>query len=225
VTTRAAARSALLLGATGLVGRNCLDLLLSDPAYGRVLVIARKAAVREDPKLRWFTTDLSELRQCGRLLGVDDVFCCLGSTIRAAGSREAFRNVDFGYVVDAAQAAAENGARQLLLISALGANPKSRVFYSRVKGEAEEAIRELPFRGTQIFRPSLLLGEREQFRLGERIAALALPPLSFLLVGPARKYRPVKASAVAAAMLRVAVAEPSGVNVFESDRIAVLAAA
>jgi uncharacterized protein YbjT (DUF2867 family) len=156
---------------------------------------------------------------------VDDVFCCLGTTIRAAGSREAFRGVDFGYVVGAAQAAAENGARQLLLISAVGADPGSRVFYSRVKGEVEDAVGELPFRGTQIFRPSLLLGKREQFRLGERIAALALPLVSFLLVGPARKYRPIKASAVAAAMLKVATTEPPGVNVFESNRIAALAAA
>ncbi|HVN30647.1 MAG TPA: NAD(P)H-binding protein [Thermoanaerobaculaceae bacterium] len=225
MTTRAEARSAVLLGATGLVGRSCLDLLLGDPAYDRVLVIARKAATRENPKLRWFATDLAELHQCGRLLDVDDVFCCLGTTIRAAGSREAFRRVDFGYVVGAAQAAAENGARQLLLISAVGADPGSRVFYSRVKGEVEGAVGKLPFRGTQIFRPSLLLGKREQFRLGERIAALALPLVSFLLVGPARKYRPIKASAVAAAMLKVAATEPPGVNVFESNRIAALAAA
>ena len=214
-----------MLGATGLVGRNCLDLLLGDRAYGRVLVLARKPASREHPKLRWHVTDFGRVHEYGRLLGVDDVFCCMGTTIRVAGSREAFYKVDFGHVVEAARATAENRARQLLLVSALGADPHSRVFYNRVKGEAEGAIRELPFRGTQIFRPSLLLGQREEFRLGERLAALALAPLSWLPVGVARKYRPVPAAAVAAAMVRVAKMAPRGVNVFESDRIAALAAA
>jgi uncharacterized protein YbjT (DUF2867 family) len=225
VTTGALARSAVVLGATGLVGRNCLERLLGDPVYNRVLVLARKPAKREHPKLQWIVTDFGGLQQYGRLLGADDVFCCMGTTIRTAGSREAFRNVDFGYVVDAAQAAAENGAKQMLLVSALGANRHSKVFYSRVKGDTEEAIRDLPFQGTQIFRPSLLLGEREQFRLGERMAVVTLAPLSFLLVGPARKFRPVRAAAVAAAMVAVAKTAPEGVNVYEPDRITALAAA
>jgi uncharacterized protein YbjT (DUF2867 family) len=225
VTTPVPALSALVLGATGLVGRRCLDLLLGDGAYGRVVVLARRLAPREHPKLHWHVADLARVHEYGRLLGVDDVFCCLGTTIRAAGSREAFYRVDFGYVVGAARATAESGARQLLLVSALGADDRSRVFYNRVKGEAERAIRDLPFPATQIFRPSLLLGQREEFRLGERVAALALTPLSFLLSGKARKYRPVPANAVAKAMVRVAKLVPPGVNVFESDRIVALAAA
>ena len=219
-----AGRSALLLGATGLVGGHCLDLLVEDDAYGRVVVLARKPGVREHPKLRWHVGTLERLAEFGGLLRVDDVFCCLGTTIRAAGSREAFARVDFGYVVDAARASAENGAAQLLLVSALGANPRSRVFYNRVKGEVEAAVRDLPFRGIQIFRPSLLLGRRTETRLGERVAAAALVPLSSLLVGRVRKYRPVPAADVAAAMVIVAKRAPHGVNVFESDRIAGLAA-
>ena len=225
MTTTAPTLSALVLGATGLVGRRCLDLLLGDEAYGRVVVLARKPPQREHPKLRWHVTNFGSLHEYGRLLGVDDVFCCLATTIRAAGSRQAFYKVDFGHVVGAARAAAESGARQLLLVSALGADARSRVFYNRVKGEAETAIREFPFRATQIFRPSLLLGQREEFRLGERVAALALAPLSFLLIGKGRKYRPVPAAVVAEAMVRVAKLAPPGVNVFESDRIIALAAA
>jgi uncharacterized protein YbjT (DUF2867 family) len=225
VTTPPAGRSALVLGATGLVGRSCLDLLLGDPGYLSVLVLARKPAEREHPKLRWLVVDLADLGQYGGLLSADDVFSCLGTTIRRAGSREAFRTVDFGYVVEAARAAAAHGARQFLFVSALGADRRSRVFYNRVKGDAEEAIRDLPFDGTQIFRPSLLLGEREEFRLGERIAGGAFAPLAFLLIGPARKYRPVRAATVAAAMVAVAKAAPAGINVFESDRIAAFAAA
>jgi len=225
VTTTAPTLSALVLGATGLVGRRCLDLLLGDEAYGRVVVLARKPPRREHPKLRWHVTDLARVHEYGHLLGVDDVFCCLGTTIRAAGSREAFYEVDFEHVVRVARATAESGARQLLLVSALGADAHSRVFYNRIKGEAERAIRELPLRGTQIFRPSLLLGQREEFRLGERLAALGLAPLLFLLIGKAKKYRPVPATAVAEAMVRVAKLAPAGVNVFESDRIVALAAA
>ena len=225
MTTTGSTLSALVLGATGLVGRHCLDLLLEDEAYGQVVALARKPPKREHPKLRWHVTDLARVHEYGSLLGVDDVFCCLGTTIRAAGSRDSFYKVDFGHVVEVARATAESGARQLLLVSALGADAHSRVFYNRVKGEVERAVCELPFRGTQIFRPSLLLGQRQEFRLGERAAALALVPLSFLLIGRARKYRPVPATAVAEAMVRVAKSVPPGVNVFESDRIVALAAA
>jgi uncharacterized protein YbjT (DUF2867 family) len=223
VTTPPAGRTALVLGATGLVGRNCLERLLNDPAYGSILVFARRPAPLAHPRLRWLVVDFRDLEEHGRLLKVDDAFCCLGTTIRSAGSKDAFRTVDFGHVVGAARAASANGAGQLLLVSALGADRRSRMFYSRVKGEAEEAVRVLPFRGTQIFRPSLLLGEREEFRLGERVATMVLAPLSGLLVGRARKYRPVRATAVAAAMVAVAKAAPDGVNVFESDRIAAFA--
>ncbi len=213
-------RSALVLGATGLVGGRCLDLLLADEAYSRVLVLTRRPASRSHAKLRWHTVDFERLSEFGRLLRVDDVFCCLGTTIRAAGSREAFAKVDFGYAVEAARASAENGAGQLLLVSAVGADPRSRVFYSRIKGEVEAAVRELPFRGVQIFRPSLLLGERTHPRIGERLAAAAMAPISPLLLGRARKLRPVRAARLAAVMVAVAKRAPLGVNVFEGDRIA-----
>ncbi len=213
-------RSALVLGATGLVGSHCLDLLVADDAYSRVVVLARDPLPRHLPKLLWHVVDFDRLAELGGLLRADDVFCCLGTTIRAAGSKEAFARVDFGYVVEAARVAAENGAGQLLLVSAVGADPESRVFYSRVKGQVEQAVRELPFRGVHIFRPSLLLGRRQHPRPRERVAAAIMVPLSLLLVGPARKYRPVSAAALAAAMVAVAKEAPTGVNVFESDRIA-----
>ena len=213
-----------MLGATGLVGGHCLDILVADEAYARVIVLARKPLPHHLPKLLWHVVDFDRLAELGGLLRADDVFCCLGTTIRAAGSREAFDRVDFGYVVEAARVAAENGAGQLLLVSAVGAAPESRVFYSRVKGQVEQAVRELPFRGVHIFRPSLLLGRRADSRPGERIAAALMVPLSRLLVGRARRYRPVPAVDLAAAMVAVAKGAPPGVNVFESDRIAVLAA-
>jgi uncharacterized protein YbjT (DUF2867 family) len=163
--------------------------------------------------------NFDRLSDSASLLKADDVFCCLGTTIKKAGSQEAFRRVDFTFAYEAAQLAANNGAAQFLLVSALGANANSSVFYNRVKGETEDAIAALPFVSVSIFRPSLLLGERAEFRLGERIAEPVMKALSFLLIGSLRKYRAIEARTVAAAMIEVAKAQPKGVNVYESDRI------
>ena|SRR5256885_12892577 len=215
-------RTAVLLGATGLVGGHCLDLLLNDPAYAKVVALGRRRLTTEHPKLDQHVVDFERLPDFAHLLRGDDLFCCLGTTIKKAGSKDSFYKIDFTYTHDAARLAAEQGAEQLLLISALGANANSSVFYNRVKGEVEEAVSQLPFTGVQIFRPSLLLGERAEFRLGERVAEPLMKIFSFLLVGPLEKYRPVHARAVAAAMLHVAKEHPSGVHFYESDRIAAL---
>src|SRR5262249_51254117 len=148
-----------------------------------------------------------------------DVFCCLGTTMKQAGSEAAFRQVDFTFVVSLASLALGAGARQFLLISSLGANPKARIFYSRVKGETEGAVSALPFEGRQIFRPSILVGERREQRTGESIGAAVMRGSAFAMVGRLRKYRPIAAATVAEAMVRVALRAPRGVNVFESDEI------
>ncbi|HUK11947.1 MAG TPA: hypothetical protein VLW17_01495 [Thermoanaerobaculaceae bacterium] len=217
-------RVAAVLGATGLVGGACVERLLADGAFARVVTVGRRALDREHAKLEQVVAELGGGGAWTPPAGVTDAFCCLGTTIGKAGSPEAFRRVDFDLVVWAARGASAAGVGQFLLVSSLGADPASRVFYSRVKGEAEAAVRSLPFRGVQIFRPSLLLGEREEFRLGERVAAPLSRLVSPLLLGGLRRYRPVAAGAVAAAMVRVAREAPAGVNVFESERIAALAA-
>lgn len=203
--------AALLAGATGLVGSHVLQLLLADDAYSHVVTLGRRASPVQHPKLEQRGGDL------GGLEALDDVFCCLGTTIRKAGSQEGFRRVDYDMIVDLARAGVRAGATQFLLVSAIGADPASRVFYSRVKGEAEAAVRQLPYRGIQIFRPSLLLGERAEFRLGERIAMIAAPAVKLALVGRLRRYRPIEAAAVARAMVRVAKEAPRGPNVYEYD--------
>jgi uncharacterized protein YbjT (DUF2867 family) len=210
-------RAALLLGATGLVGGHCLERLLAEPAYTRVVAPVRRPLARQHPKLEAPIVDFDRLVGHAEIFAVDDVFCCLGTTIRAAGSQDAFRKVDLVYVHDAARLAAEQGARQFLLVSAIGADPTSRVFYSRVKGEAEMAVQGLPFRRVVIARPSLLLGDRAEFRLGERVAEWVTVPLAPLLRGPLAKYRPIEARAVAAALVRLALEAGSGVRVVESD--------
>ncbi len=218
-------RSALLVGATGLVGGHVLEALLADPGYGRVRVLARRPTGRSRPKLEERVLDFDRLAERADDVAGDDVFCCLGTTLRTAGSREAFRRVDFDYVARVAGLAAANGARRFLLVSAAGADAGSRVFYNRVKGEAERAVRALPFATVVLLRPSLLLGDRTEHRRWEEAAKRVMPALGPLFVGPLRRWRPVQARDVAAAMVRLAASAAPGVRVVESEEIPALARA
>ncbi|MBI1966851.1 MAG: NAD(P)H-binding protein [Gemmatimonadetes bacterium] len=217
-------RSALLAGATGLVGGHVLKLLLADHDYSQVTVLTRRTLPLGAPKLVQQVADFDRLAELAPFPQADDVFCCLGTTIRRAGSQDAFYKVDFTYVHDLARLAAARGAKQLLLVSSLGANPRSRVFYNRVKGKVEDAVRALPLHGIHLFRPSLLLGARAEFRLGERIATVASRAVSWAFVGPLANYRPIAAEVVARAMVRVAKEGREGATVYESQVIQRLAA-
>jgi uncharacterized protein YbjT (DUF2867 family) len=200
----------LLAGATGLTGEHLLDRLLNEPTVARVLAPSRRPlaghAHLENP--------VGELLQLlPQLEGpVNTAFCCLGSTREQAGSEQAFRAVDLDLVVAFAARARELGARHLLVISAIGANPESAIFYNRVKGEMEEALRTQDWPQLTIARPSLLLGQRSDPRLAERLAA----PLARWLPG---KYRGIEASVLARALWRLALEEDEGVRVVESDEL------
>ncbi|SFP62203.1 Uncharacterized conserved protein YbjT, contains NAD(P)-binding and DUF2867 domains [Ectopseudomonas composti] len=197
----------LIAGATGLTGEHLLDRLLSEPTVARVLAPTRRPLAAH-PHLENPVGDLQTLLP--QLSGqVDTAFCCLGSTIKQAGSQEAFRAVDHDLVLAFARRARELGARHLVVISALGANPNASVFYNRVKGETEEALKAMDWPQLTIARPSLLLGARHEFRLGERLAA----PLLRWLPG---KYRGIDACALARALWRLALEEEDGVRVIES---------
>lgn len=216
-------RVALLLGATGLVGAHCLRLLLDDPAYARVRVLVRRAPGQRHPRLETHQTDFDRLEDSADLFEVDDVFCCLGTTMARAGSEAAFRRVDHDYPLRAAELAVARGAEQYLMVSAVGADPQSRIFYNRVKGEAEAAVKRLPFRAVWVLRPSLLLGDRQELRVGERLTSALSRPLVPLLVGRLRRYRPIEAEDVARAMVLLAHEHGTG-GVVESEEIARLAA-
>lgn len=217
-------RTALVLGATGLVGRHVLELLLGDDAWRRVTVLARRDPGRSHPRLETRVADLEKMEEQADAFAVTDVFCCLGTTIRAAGSQQAFRRVDHDYVAESARLASGRGARHFLLVSALGADPESRIFYNRVKGEAERDVAALPFEGVALLRPSLLLGDRADRRAAEAAAQKLAPMLAPLLMGPLRKYRAIDAGVMARAMVRVAAAGIRGVRRIESDEIARLGA-
>ncbi|HMB92830.1 MAG TPA: hypothetical protein VKP65_18415 [Rhodothermales bacterium] len=212
-------RTALLLGATGLVGGHCLDLLLADDSYAPVTTLGRRLLTKTHAKLTHHVIDFDAFSEHADVLAADDVFCCLGTTIKQAGSQEAFRTVDFTYPFEAARIALAKGAQQYLLVSSLGANRASRIFYNRVKGETEDAIRALDYAGMYIFRPSLLTGDRDEKRRGEQIAEAVLKTFSFTLRGPLRTFRPTAARDVATAMIHVAKQQPGDVKVYEPEAI------
>jgi len=193
------ARSAAIAGATGLVGRAILDGLLADPAIAAVHALGRRTPGVAHPKLTFQAVDFTALPPLPRL---DEVYLALGTTIKAAGSQEAFRAVDFDANLAVARAALAAGARRCGLVSAMGADAKSRIFYSRVKGELEEALAQLPFEGLVIARPSMLIGDREALgqpaRPLENVSAAVSRVLGPLI--PVN-YRPIAADRVARALL------------------------
>ncbi|MGH8606871.1 MAG: oxidoreductase [Gammaproteobacteria bacterium] len=218
-------KTALLLGASGLVGGHCVKLLLENASYHKVIAWVRKPIPLQHAKLLLEVVDFEHLDRHASTLGeVSEVFCCLGTTIKKAGSQDAFYRVDFVYPYEIAQMAARNEVQQFLIVTAMSADPGSSIFYNRVKGEVEAALAKLPFRGLQILRPSLLLGERQEFRLGERVGIFASKRLSFLFVGRLRKYRAIEASVVAYAMVQIAQQNVRGVNIFESWELQAIAA-
>ncbi len=213
-------RVALVFGATGLIGSEVVRLLLANQEYGEVHALVRKDPGIENDKLHVHRTDFSDLSAVELPSGVTDVFCCLGTTQKKAGSKEAFYAIDFQLAYDLARLAREAGAEQFLMVSSIGAAAGSSNYYLKVKGQLEEAVRSLSFPCTKVFRPSLLLGERQEQRFAEGLAGSVLPYLSFLFQGPLRKYHPIEGAAVARALVACALEGGNGFRVLEGDEIA-----
>ncbi|AIQ39065.1 oxidoreductase [Paenibacillus sp. FSL R7-0297] len=215
-------RIAVVLGATGLVGRALTEDLLNGD-WDEVRVLVRRPLQLEHKRLKQIETDWEQLEQYKeQFAGVYAVFCCLGTTIKQAGSQEQFEKVDLDYPLAAAALAKAYGVKQFLAVSSIGANAKSRNFYSRTKGRAEDGLIAAGFHGLHLFRPSLLLGEREEFRLGERVASVIMRGLDFAMVGQAAKYRAIPAAKVARAMRNIALADTGGVHIYTNDVIHVI---
>jgi uncharacterized protein YbjT (DUF2867 family) len=213
-------KTALVAGATGLVGQNLVRLLLADTRYERVISLVRRAmASPASPRDESVVVDYERLEDFADSIHADEVFCCLGTTIRKAGSKEALRRVDFDYALSLARIARCNGAGLFSLVSSVGASPDASAFYLRVKGELEEAVAALGYSRLHLFRPSFLVGERSESRPGEELGILATRALSPLMRGPLRKYRPIDAAGVARVMVRCAQDETPGRLVYSSDRI------
>lgn len=214
-------RTALLLGGSGLVGGFCLQRLLEEEQYQKVLSPGRRELPITHPKLTQYSIAFESLETLD-LPPVDDVFCALGTTIRKAGSQAAFRRVDFDFTLSAARLGLKHGAQQFVLISSIGADPESGNFYLRTKGEVEEAIMDLSYPRLHIFRPSLLVGDRKESRLGEKFAIYAGKVLQYALIGSLRKYRPIEATTVASAMAEATRLNSAAVNIYDFDGIHLL---
>ena len=202
-------RTALLVGATGLVGQNLLPLLLDVGVWKRVTTLSRRPIDLQHRRLRQKVFDFDTMAAHADAIAADDIFCCLGTTLREAGDKARFHRVDYDYSMQVATLAQRAGAEHFLLLSALGADEKSLFFYSQVKGRLERDLVQLNYPRTSIFQPSLLLGERRQQRSMERWAGWALTRLDPLLAqGPLSHLRAVPAQRVALAMRQVAVERP-----------------
>ncbi|MBE0487322.1 MAG: NAD(P)H-binding protein, partial [Marinobacter sp.] len=217
------------LGATGLTGRMVVEKLLKHTGVSSVVVPVRRSLGLKSPKLAEHLVDFDALESHSEIFKVDALVCCLGTTIKKAGSQEAFRKVDYEYAHRAAKLARAAGVNRLILMSAIGASAQSTVFYSRVKGELEDAVRGLGFDYLSIYHPSLLLGDRKEHRTGEAIGMAVMPLANRALIGPLQKYRAIEAEVVAAAMVNELIESAEAkdsrpvINVREYDDIRRLA--
>ena len=216
----ATSRTALVAGASGLTGGHLLSRLLADDRYTHVTALVRKKSLPANRKLAQLIVDFEALPA---LPTADDAYCCLGTTIKKAGSQAAFRQVDLEFVVNFARAAKQAGVKRFLVISSLGANARSAVFYSRVKGEMENALCRVGFDAQHIFQPSLIIGERKVQRPAERFGIAAFNAVGTLMVGPMRKYRPIESATIAQAMINAAFSASRGISAYQSDAIETLA--
>ncbi len=209
----------LIAGASGLVGNELLQLTLTKEAIGSIHLVNRRILEIQHPKLEQHMVDFSDLKNLKCSAPIDIVFCSLGTTIKNAGSKEKFKAVDYEYVVNLAKWAESNRVGKFIVVSAMGADSKSSIFYSKIKGEMQEALSELSIPSISVLQPSLLLGNRSEFRLGEKIAIGLMTVLNLLFVGPLKKHKGIPALTVARAMLTLGNNKAPGVTIFSNDKL------
>lgn len=214
---------AIIVGATGLVGNEILQLLLPHQAISSIKILVRHKIAMEHPKLIQVIVDFNHLQNHIDEFEGDIVFCTLGTTIKKAGSQEAFKLVDYTYPLQAATICKQKNISQFHLVTAMGASSSSSIFYNKVKGNVEEDIQKLYLETFVIYRPSMLLGDRKENRLGERIGQIFMQGLDFAFIGFLKKYKAIEAKDVAKAMILQACKNKKGFLVIESDKITEIA--
>jgi uncharacterized protein YbjT (DUF2867 family) len=210
-------KTAIIIGATGLIGSTLVEQILDNPAYSKVVLLLRKPLNISHSKLIQEVIDFDN-PDASKIMG-DDLFCAMGTTLAKAGSKDAQYKIDCTYPYEIGKIAKSNGVKQYLLVSSLGADADSSNFYLRTKGDLEQKIKSLGFENFVIFRPSFLLGDRQEFRLGEKIAVVFVKLLNPLMIGGLKKYRGIEAFKVAKSMQILANQGITGVRFVESDKI------
>lgn len=208
-----------IVGATGLIGNEVLSKAIEDKRINEILLFQRKPSKQQSPKITEFIVSLDELEKVEVQKKVDVFICALGTTIKKVKTKEAFRKVDFDFVLNAAKLAKKNNCKHFIVVSAIGSNKNSKVFYSKVKGEMEESLKALAFDSLDILQPSFLQGNREEFRFGERLALVFVSVLNPFMIGPLRPYAGIKAETMAQAILFLAFKSQSAVNVHTKSSI------
>jgi uncharacterized protein YbjT (DUF2867 family) len=212
-------KTAIIIGATGLIGSQLTNKLLNDDRYNLVKIFVRKSTNINNPKLEEHKVDFNKLETWRHEISGDELYSAMGTTIKKAGSKEAQFKIDFTYQYECAKAASENGVGKYLLVSSAGANANSRNFYLRMKGKLDEIISELPFNQIYIFRPSILAGERKERRITEEIGTFMVK-LFTQIIPPLKKYRPIEAETVAGAMIKAANQNnQTKIVIYELDQI------
>lgn len=210
---------AIVAGATGLIGSSLLQQLLDHPDYTMVTAIVRKEIPLQHPKLRQVVVDFDQLENHQEHIKGDVVFCALGTTKSKTPDKDQYRKIDYQYPLDIAFIAQQNGVSQYHLVSALGANQDSAIFYSKLKGEVERDLKTIPFKAIHIYRPSLLDGARKEHRSAEGILIGLMRVLNPVLIGGLKKYRSIKIEKVASAMLKQSLKPLTGIFTYDSDQI------
>ena len=212
-------KTALIIGSTGLIGSQLLNFLLDSNDYLKVITFVKRDTGIKHTKLTQHVIDFDKPETYKDLVVGDDFFCTIGTTIKKAGSKEAFRKVDSEYPRQFAAFALQNKVKQFLIISSLGGDAKSGNFYLKTKGEIQDFLKDCSFESVSVLQPSLLLGNRTEFRLGEKVGAFFMKSLSFLFLGNLKKYKPIEGKTVAKALLKIAQTNNKGFKIYESDAI------
>ena len=194
-------KTALIFGSTGLVGSNLLTLLIKDYYYTAIKIFARSKVNINDPKVEIINLDFNKLNEYSHLIKGDDCFFCIGTTKKQTPNKDEYRNIEYNFPVNIGKIAKNNNVRSFMYVSSLGSNPNTKNTYLKNKGEAEEFLKKLNFSQLSIIRPSFLLGDRNEFRLGEIIGKNIYKKLSFLFQGSLRKFRAIESKNVAKAMI------------------------
>lgn len=210
-----------VIGATGMVGSALVKLLLADNSFSNIIVFSRRSLPMQHEKLRVHIIDFNKPDTWQHLVQGDVLFSALGTTLKQAGSKEAQYKIDYAYQLDFAKAASLNRVATYVLVSSASANPDSKIFYTRMKGELERDVKTLPFKNITIIQPSLLVGKRNEKRIGEKIGYHILH--FFNAIGTFKKYRPIGAETVAKAMINASMKSISGIHIYSLDEIFALA--
>jgi uncharacterized protein YbjT (DUF2867 family) len=209
-------KTAIILGATGLTGSLLLERLITDESYSTIKLFSRRTSGNPSPKIREYMGDILQLERFRNDFTADVVYCCVGTTSAKTKDRTSYKAIDFGIPVAAAKLAKENGVPTFLVISTMGADKRSKIFYSRTKGEMEQVVLDQKIPNTYIIRPSLILGDRHERRMAETAGAFIMKLAGALLVGKLKKYRAIDADRIAAAMITLAESKPD-IRIVKSD--------